>query len=60
MLVDLSKMPDSDARSIEATVYFMVPEAPHHLIQEGAKFELLHGENYYTYGVIKRVFETEN
>ncbi len=59
LLVDLAKMPDAGADSVEATVYFMVPEAPHHLLEEGAKFELLHGENHYGHGVIKRVFEAE-
>jgi hypothetical protein len=59
LLVDLEKVPDANANSVEATVYFMVPEAPQHLLEVGAKFELLHGENYYTHGVIKRVFEGE-
>jgi hypothetical protein len=53
-------MPDADARSVEATVYFFVPEASQHLIEEGAKFELLHGENYYTHGVIKRVLPDDS
>lgn len=57
LLVDLDKMPDAGAQSAEATIYFMVPEAPQQLLEEGAKFELLHGENYHTHGVIKRVFE---
>jgi hypothetical protein len=57
LLVDLAKMPDAGSHSVEATVYFMVPEAPQHLLDEGARFELLHGENHYTHGVIKRVFE---
>ncbi len=60
LLVDLEKMPDANARSVEATVYFFVPEAPQHLIEEGAKFELLHGENHYTHGVIKRVLPDDN
>jgi len=60
LLVDLEKMPDADARSVEATVYFFVPEASQHLIEEGAKFELLHGENYYTHGVIKRVLPDDS
>ncbi|MGH7977375.1 MAG: hypothetical protein ACREC8_12040 [Limisphaerales bacterium] len=59
LLVDLAEMPSTDARSIEATVYFMSPEAPQHLLEEGAKFELLHGMNHYTNGIIKRVFEIE-
>lgn len=59
LLVDLAKMPDIGDDSVEATVYFMIPEAPHDLLEEGAKFELLHGENQYTHGVIKRVFEAE-
>ena len=57
LLVDLPKMPDAGTLVVEATVYFMVPEAPQHLLEEGAKFELLCGENHYTHGVIKRVIE---
>jgi hypothetical protein len=59
LLVDLAKLPDADARSVEATVYFMAPDAPQHLLEAGAKFELLQGQNHYTHGVIKRVFEVE-
>jgi len=59
LLVDLEKMPAPDAHSAEATVYFMVPEAPHYLLEEGARFELLQGENHYTHGVIKCVFDGE-
>ena len=57
LLVDLEKIPDANASSVNATVYFMAPEAPHHLLEEGAKFELLHGENHYTQGIIKRVLD---
>jgi hypothetical protein len=59
LLVELAREPEAGASSAEATVYFMSPEAPQHLIQEGSKFELLLGKNRYTHGVIKRVFEVE-
>jgi hypothetical protein len=59
LLVDLAAMPTQGAHSVEATIYFMVPEAPQHLLEAGAKFELLHGENHYTHGIIKRVIEAE-
>jgi len=59
LLVDLEKSPDTNADHVEATVYFMSPNAPDELLEEGAKFELVCGENYYTSGVIKRVFEVE-
>jgi len=59
LLVDLDKEPEMGAGSFEATVYFMAPKAPQHLFEEGAKFELLCGENHYTHGVIKSVFEME-
>ena len=59
LLVDLEKMPDASAPSVEATVYFLVPAAPQHLLEENAKFELLMGQNYYMQGVIKHVFEAE-
>ncbi len=59
LLVALSKKPDVNATSVEATVYFFTPEAPQYLLEEGAKFELLHGENHYTHGVIKRVIDDE-
>ena len=60
LLVDLEKEPDVSVGRIEATVYFMAPNAPEELLEEGAKFELLCGESHYTKGVIKRVFEVES
>ena len=60
LLVDLPEKPDANATSIEAIVYFLVPEAPQHLIEEGARFELLHGQNHYAHGVIKRVLGAES
>lgn len=59
LLVDLDKEPDINTGHFEAKVYFMAPKAPQHVLEEGAKFELLCGENHYTHGVIKRVFEVE-
>lgn len=59
LLVDLAKLPEADAHSVEATVYFTASDAPHHLLEEGAKFELLHGQNHYTHGIIKHVFQAE-
>ncbi len=52
-------MPDAGVSSVEATVYFMNLEAPHQLLEKDAKFELLHGQNHYKHGFIKRVFEAE-
>lgn len=57
LLIDLPAMPDAAASSVEATVYFMSPDAPQRLLEEGAKFELLQGQNHYTHGVIKRIIE---
>ena len=54
LLVNLAKLPDADARNVEATVYFMAPGASQHLLAEGAKFELLQGLKHCTHGVIKR------
>jgi len=59
LLIDLDKEPDLKAENFEALVYFMSPEAPQQLLEKGAKFELLCGENYYTQGFIKHVFEVE-
>jgi hypothetical protein len=59
LLVDLAKMPEAGNSFVEATVYFMVPEAPQHLLEAGAKFDLFCGENHYTHGSIKHVFEVE-
>lgn len=59
LLVDLANEPDISAGSFEATVYFMAPNAPEHLLVERAKFELLCGENRYTHGVVRRIFEVE-
>jgi hypothetical protein len=60
LLLDLQEQPDSSAKSVEATIYFMAPNSPENLLQEGAKFELLCGETYYANGFIKRVFEVES
>lgn len=60
LLVDLEKAPDTSAGHIEATVYFMAPNAPEELLEEGARFELLCGESHYTDGVIRRVLEVEH
>jgi hypothetical protein len=59
LLVDLEKAPDTKASQVEATVYFMAPNAPEELLEEGAKFELVCGESHYTTGTIRRVFEVE-
>src|SRR5437867_6860804 len=56
LLVDLEKRPDASDKEIQATVYFMAPNAPEELLEEGAKFELVCGESHYTKGVIERVF----
>jgi hypothetical protein len=48
---DAGRAPDVNAGQIEATVYFMAPDAPEHLIQEGAKFELVCGQSYYGKGI---------
>jgi hypothetical protein len=58
--MDLENEPKANAESVEATVYFMAPNAPENLLEEGAKFDLLCGETYYARGVIKRVFEVES
>ncbi len=60
LLVDLEKSPDAFVSKAEATVYFMARNAPEHLLEEGAKFELVCGESHCTNGVIKRVFEVES
>jgi hypothetical protein len=51
-------MPDAGAHIVEAEVYFLAPDAPQYLLEEGAKFELLHGENHYGHGIIIRILET--
>jgi hypothetical protein len=60
LLIDLDNEPDANARRVEATVYFMAPNAPENLLEAGAKFELLCGESHYARGVIKAVFEVES
>ena|SRR5665213_111862 len=60
LLVDLENEPDVIDGYIEATVYFMAPNAPINLLEEGAKFELVCGESHYAHGVIRRVFEVES
>jgi hypothetical protein len=60
LLVDLEKMTDASADSVETTVYFMVPEAPQHLLEEGAEFELFMGQVHYTHGRIKRILPDDN
>ena len=58
LLVDLEKAPDSTVGHVEATIYFMAPNAPEELLEEGARFELMCGKSYYTSGVIKCIVET--
>lgn len=41
LLVDLANTPDAEAGHVEATVYFMAPNAPEELLEEGARFDLL-------------------
>ena len=57
LLVDLEKALDATAGHVEATVYFMAPNAPEELLEKGARFELLCGESHYANGVIRRVVE---
>ena len=59
LLVDLKSAPDATAGHVEATVYFMAPDAPEELLKEGARFELLCGASLYTTGVIRRVVESD-
>ena len=58
LIVDLDGPPDATAESVTATIYFMAPDAPHHLIQDGAKFELSCEDNIYTSGVVGRILES--
>jgi hypothetical protein len=58
--VDTEKEPEVGVGQVEATVYFMAPNAPQNLLEPGAKFELLCGESHYAHGVIKRIFEVES
>ena len=55
LLVDLDREPDINAGSVNATVYFLAPNAPVELLKTGAKFELVCGQSFYTTGVIKRL-----
>lgn len=55
LLVALSGPPDLSADKIEATVCFILPEAPHEVIEAGADFELYMGQIHYTHGRIKKI-----
>jgi len=57
LIVDLDGPPDVQAENATATVFFMAQEAPQHLIQVGAKFDLSCEDNPYTSGVVKRILE---
>jgi hypothetical protein len=59
LLVDLDKEPEVSAGRVDAVVYFMAPNAPQELLEEGAKFELVCGESHYANGTIKRIFAVE-
>ena len=58
-IVDLGEKSCSSGVNVDATVFFMAPDAPHNLLQVGERFELLCGESHYGRGVIKNVFEVE-
>jgi hypothetical protein len=51
--------PDLSRERVEATVYFVAPEAPHEVIEPGADFELFCGQVHYTHGRIKQVLSDD-
>jgi hypothetical protein len=59
LLVALSGPPDLSADKVEATVWFLAPEAPHEVIESGADFELFMGQVHCTHGRIKQVLPDE-
>ena len=44
LLVDLDKAPGPITGNVEATVYFMSPQGPEHLLEAGAKFNCCVGK----------------
>jgi hypothetical protein len=59
LIVTLSSEPDISADTFEATVNFFSPDAPHEVLEDGAKFELFMGNVHYTHGCIKRVLSDD-
>jgi hypothetical protein len=55
LLVALAGPLDLSADKVEATVWFVAPEAPHEVIEAGADFELFMGQVHYTRGRIKQI-----
>jgi hypothetical protein len=60
LLVELAAEPNPSAEEVEATVYFLAPEAPHEVLEAGAGFELFMGQVHHTHGRIKRVLPVGN
>ena len=59
LLVRLDRAPDLSADTFEATVWFFAPEAPHEVLEVGAKFELFMGQVHYTHGRITKILSDE-
>ena len=60
LVVVLAGPPDLSADKVEATVFFIAPEAPHEVLEEGSEFELFMGHVHYTHGRIKRILLNDN
>jgi hypothetical protein len=59
LLVRLAGAPDLSADTFEATVWFFAKEAPHEVLEVGAKFELFMGQVHYTHGRITKILSDD-
>lgn len=60
LVVELAAAPPPAADRVEATVSFLVPDAPHAVLEEGATFKLFLGQVHYTHGRITKILPTDN
>lgn len=56
LFIELERTPEPSRRVHLAKVFFMAPEAPHHLLRAGHKFALCVGPLVKAHGIIKKEF----
>jgi len=59
LLVELAGPPDLSCDTVEATVYLFSDQAPHDVLEAGAKFELFMGQVHYTHGRITKILSDD-
>ena len=57
--LDFDEQPDLAREKVTAVVYFVAPDAPHHVIEPGVDFALFCGQVHYTHGRITKILTDE-